>query len=297
MCITSFVQDLCGHHSCDTLGMADVGTICSPERSCAVIEDDGLHAAFTVAHEIGKHKTRRTTRVTPGHANSSVSSSFWRLKITSCTPQRERLLMFSFRIRSAWCTGVFKTRPDIPHITGIKWRTVWCGTKTPQHDAPNPYRNVGFIVFVINITTNTFRSVIFIWSDQRYFWPSSSILSSAVGFFIWSCTSCSSLCVVSIWGFRSPAGIVPRWFEVLRGTLWGQQSQAAHVVHSHLHRRLQALEPLHLVHHHRLLRRREWWVGRKTWEDNDTAQSAIISVLIKISQSCNVNQQTLFTFL
>uniref|UniRef100_A0A8C4TST3 Peptidase M12B domain-containing protein n=1 Tax=Erpetoichthys calabaricus TaxID=27687 RepID=A0A8C4TST3_ERPCA len=45
--------DLCGHHSCDTLGMADVGTICSPERSCAVIEDDGLHAAFTVAHEIG----------------------------------------------------------------------------------------------------------------------------------------------------------------------------------------------------------------------------------------------------
>ncbi|KAK1167708.1 A disintegrin and metalloproteinase with thrombospondin motifs 5-like [Acipenser oxyrinchus oxyrinchus] len=46
-------QDLCGHHSCDTLGMADLGTICSPERSCAVIEDDGLHAAFTVAHEIG----------------------------------------------------------------------------------------------------------------------------------------------------------------------------------------------------------------------------------------------------
>uniref|UniRef100_A0A3Q3NFG0 ADAM metallopeptidase with thrombospondin type 1 motif 5 n=1 Tax=Labrus bergylta TaxID=56723 RepID=A0A3Q3NFG0_9LABR len=46
-------QDLCGHHSCDTLGMADVGTVCSPERSCAVIEDDGLHAAFTVAHEIG----------------------------------------------------------------------------------------------------------------------------------------------------------------------------------------------------------------------------------------------------
>ncbi|XP_069053867.1 A disintegrin and metalloproteinase with thrombospondin motifs 5 [Lepisosteus oculatus] len=46
-------QDLCGHHSCDTLGMADVGTICTPERSCAVIEDDGLHAAFTVAHEIG----------------------------------------------------------------------------------------------------------------------------------------------------------------------------------------------------------------------------------------------------
>lgn len=60
----SFVQDLCGHHSCDTLGMADVGTICSPERSCAVIEDDGLHAAFTVAHEIGRrgHKHARAAR-------------------------------------------------------------------------------------------------------------------------------------------------------------------------------------------------------------------------------------------
>eukprot|EP00062_Callorhinchus_milii_P017807 gi/632970660/ref/XP_007901773.1/ PREDICTED: A disintegrin and metalloproteinase with thrombospondin motifs 5 [Callorhinchus milii] len=46
-------ENLCGHNSCDTLGMADVGTICSRERSCAVIEDDGLHAAFTVAHEIG----------------------------------------------------------------------------------------------------------------------------------------------------------------------------------------------------------------------------------------------------
>lgn len=49
-------KDLCGHHSCDTLGMADVGTICAPERSCAVIEDDGLHAAFTVAHEIGMQR-------------------------------------------------------------------------------------------------------------------------------------------------------------------------------------------------------------------------------------------------
>ncbi|XP_066561895.1 A disintegrin and metalloproteinase with thrombospondin motifs 1 [Amia ocellicauda] len=46
-------QDLCGSHSCDTLGMADVGTMCDPERSCSVIEDDGLQAAFTVAHELG----------------------------------------------------------------------------------------------------------------------------------------------------------------------------------------------------------------------------------------------------
>ncbi|KPP59243.1 A disintegrin and metalloproteinase with thrombospondin motifs 1-like, partial [Scleropages formosus] len=46
-------KDLCGAHSCDTLGMADVGTACDPERSCSIIEDDGLQAAFTVAHELG----------------------------------------------------------------------------------------------------------------------------------------------------------------------------------------------------------------------------------------------------
>lgn len=45
--------DLCGAHSCDTLGMADVGTVCDPDRSCSIIEDDGLQAAFTVAHELG----------------------------------------------------------------------------------------------------------------------------------------------------------------------------------------------------------------------------------------------------
>lgn len=47
------MQDLCGAHSCDTLGMADVGTVCDPDRSCSIIEDDGLQAAFTVAHELG----------------------------------------------------------------------------------------------------------------------------------------------------------------------------------------------------------------------------------------------------
>ncbi|XP_038657337.1 A disintegrin and metalloproteinase with thrombospondin motifs 1 [Scyliorhinus canicula] len=45
--------DLCGAHTCDTLGMADVGTICDPSRSCSVIEDDGLQASFTAAHELG----------------------------------------------------------------------------------------------------------------------------------------------------------------------------------------------------------------------------------------------------
>uniref|UniRef100_A0A8C4N9N0 ADAM metallopeptidase with thrombospondin type 1 motif, 15a n=1 Tax=Eptatretus burgeri TaxID=7764 RepID=A0A8C4N9N0_EPTBU len=46
-------KDLCGTHTCDTLGMADVGTMCDPRRSCSVIEDDGLPAAYTTAHELG----------------------------------------------------------------------------------------------------------------------------------------------------------------------------------------------------------------------------------------------------
>lgn len=48
------LQDLCGATTCDTLGMADVGTMCDPKRSCSVIEDDGLPSAFTTAHELGK---------------------------------------------------------------------------------------------------------------------------------------------------------------------------------------------------------------------------------------------------
>uniref|UniRef100_A0AAR2L7V3 Peptidase M12B domain-containing protein n=1 Tax=Pygocentrus nattereri TaxID=42514 RepID=A0AAR2L7V3_PYGNA len=46
-------EDICGHEHCDTLGVADVGTMCDPKRSCSVIEDNGLQAAFTVSHELG----------------------------------------------------------------------------------------------------------------------------------------------------------------------------------------------------------------------------------------------------
>ncbi|KAG8450276.1 hypothetical protein GDO86_002797 [Hymenochirus boettgeri] len=46
-------QDLCGAQTCETLGMADVGTMCDPTRSCSIIEDDGLQASFTAAHELG----------------------------------------------------------------------------------------------------------------------------------------------------------------------------------------------------------------------------------------------------
>ncbi|XP_049609801.2 A disintegrin and metalloproteinase with thrombospondin motifs 1-like [Syngnathus scovelli] len=46
-------MNLCGPRFCDTLGLADVGTACDPDRSCSIVEDDGLFTAFTVAHELG----------------------------------------------------------------------------------------------------------------------------------------------------------------------------------------------------------------------------------------------------
>ena len=61
-------QDLCGASTCDTLGMADVGTMCDPKRSCSVIEDDGLPSAFTTAHELGRPRGEPTlTRFLRGY--------------------------------------------------------------------------------------------------------------------------------------------------------------------------------------------------------------------------------------
>ncbi|XP_078678214.1 A disintegrin and metalloproteinase with thrombospondin motifs 9-like isoform X2 [Branchiostoma floridae x Branchiostoma belcheri] len=47
-------QDICrSSRKCDTLGLAELGTMCDPFRSCSINEDNGLSAAFTVAHELG----------------------------------------------------------------------------------------------------------------------------------------------------------------------------------------------------------------------------------------------------
>jgi hypothetical protein len=37
---------------CDTLGLAELGTMCKTQ-SCAIVQDNGLSAAFTIAHELG----------------------------------------------------------------------------------------------------------------------------------------------------------------------------------------------------------------------------------------------------
>ncbi|CAI5448985.1 unnamed protein product [Caenorhabditis angaria] len=47
-------KDICrSQGKCDTLGLAELGTMCDLKKSCAIIEDNGLSAAFTIAHELG----------------------------------------------------------------------------------------------------------------------------------------------------------------------------------------------------------------------------------------------------
>lgn len=67
-------QDLCGVSTCDTLGMADVGTVCDPARSCAVVEDDGLQSAFTAAHELGTGASGTREREGSGGREGTVSA-------------------------------------------------------------------------------------------------------------------------------------------------------------------------------------------------------------------------------
>lgn len=40
-------------HLCSLLGLAELGTVCDPYRSCSISEDNGLSTAFTIAHELG----------------------------------------------------------------------------------------------------------------------------------------------------------------------------------------------------------------------------------------------------
>ncbi|XP_071810508.1 A disintegrin and metalloproteinase with thrombospondin motifs 9-like isoform X3 [Asterias amurensis] len=47
-------EDICRSVSdCDTLGLAELGTMCDPAHSCSIVQDNGLSAAFTMAHELG----------------------------------------------------------------------------------------------------------------------------------------------------------------------------------------------------------------------------------------------------
>ncbi|KAL4005532.1 hypothetical protein ACER0C_005245 [Sarotherodon galilaeus] len=47
-------EDICrAKDKCDTLGLAELGTMCDPYRSCSISEENGISASFTIAHELG----------------------------------------------------------------------------------------------------------------------------------------------------------------------------------------------------------------------------------------------------
>lgn len=47
-------RKLCGSlKPCSMVGLANVAQICNPENSCFIVEDTGLSASFTIAHELG----------------------------------------------------------------------------------------------------------------------------------------------------------------------------------------------------------------------------------------------------
>lgn len=48
-----YQNNLCVLNNNISTGMAEVGAMCSSRHSCAVVEEDGLSTAYTVAHEAG----------------------------------------------------------------------------------------------------------------------------------------------------------------------------------------------------------------------------------------------------
>lgn len=44
---------MCFKHTFLLTGLAEVGTMCDPLKSCSIIEDNGISSAYTIAHELG----------------------------------------------------------------------------------------------------------------------------------------------------------------------------------------------------------------------------------------------------
>ncbi|XP_059169581.1 A disintegrin and metalloproteinase with thrombospondin motifs 7-like [Physella acuta] len=48
-------KDICSrmNEPCNTLGLAQVNGLCQPYRSCSIVQDNGVHVPWTIAHELG----------------------------------------------------------------------------------------------------------------------------------------------------------------------------------------------------------------------------------------------------
>lgn len=154
-CSVFVFQNICGQKSCDTLGVADVGTMCDPKRSCSVIEDNGLQAAFTAAHELGEVALGGLTRssalwksfldrefsVIPKHSSTFKNCHLLQVMCWAClmmTPRRVRDSLGIWEVITWWrlcssastkpCLGRPAARSTLPNslTTGTVRHTAAC---------------------------------------------------------------------------------------------------------------------------------------------------------------------------
>lgn len=83
-------------------GLAPVGGMCEPERSCSINEDIGLGTAFTIAHEIGH------TWVVPKH-HQFYRSKGWNM-----------LFWFHFKVKLYFSQKLQSVRCDVQSISKIE---------------------------------------------------------------------------------------------------------------------------------------------------------------------------------
>lgn len=112
--------------------MADVGTVCDLNRSCSIIEDDGLQAAFTTAHELGTWNSERQFHVidwTQPHAvNQRAAQLTPRAQSPLCSPSQSgggKILSCS-RVDLWWkahpvCTALSARKKHVRSLWG-QWR-------------------------------------------------------------------------------------------------------------------------------------------------------------------------------
>ncbi|RNA34037.1 A disintegrin and metallo ase with thrombospondin motifs 12, partial [Brachionus plicatilis] len=120
--------DICGHdNSCDTSGLANLGSMCDPEKSCNVNEDTGLSLAFTIAHEIGhnldaEHDTDEnncTNSLSPYLMNTHLSFLKKNLIWSECSRKRIDTFLNQENVKCLDDKEEINIIPNEPPVAGI----------------------------------------------------------------------------------------------------------------------------------------------------------------------------------